>query len=53
MLDEKAINEIIEKFNLYNNNPDKIKFGKESKEIVTLRLDHVTSPHREPPARNA
>ncbi|MCK4765325.1 MAG: hypothetical protein KAW12_24200 [Candidatus Aminicenantes bacterium] len=54
MLGENEINEIIKKFDLHkNNNPDKINFDKGSNEVVTLKLDHVTTPRREPPVRNA
>lgn len=54
MLSEKEIKEIVEKFDLSDkHNLNKPDFDSKSNEVITLRLDHVTTPRREPLAKNA
>lgn len=54
MLNEKDIKEIVEKFDLYkNNNPNINNLDNESDRVITLKLDHVTTPCRETFLRNA
>ena len=54
MLSEKEIKEIIEKFDLSENkNPNRNNFNIESEKVITLRLDHVSTPCREPLLKNA
>jgi hypothetical protein len=54
VLSEKDIKEIIEKFDLYKNSNHNINnLNNESDRVITLKLDHVTTPCRETFLRNA
>jgi len=54
MLNQEDIKDIIEKFDLYkNNNTNVNKIDTESDRVITLKLDHVTTPCREKFLKNA
>jgi hypothetical protein len=54
MLCEEDIKDIIEKFDLYKNNNTNINnLDTAPDKVITLKLDHVTTPCRETFLRNA